>query len=290
MQNIVKELHNIHDTGIHEQNDPEKKILSIELSLDGFSYCVLDAKKFIYFALESYAFEDIKELNDLSPVMDELVREKHMLTASYQRISLALNTPDVTLVPSELFSYSQKSKYLNLNTYQQDESEIQVDKLNNLSAFGIYPIPKQLLHKINFLFPACRIRHISTSLIENLLYMVRYGHFNPQLLLHVQKGQFQILFFEKENLVFYNSYRYQTWDDLFYYLFFVLEQLGLDAEKLDLMLYGEISIESDLYKKIKLYFKSFNFGPRNDLYKYSVAFDDIPHHYFYNLLSLNACG
>ncbi len=290
MQNILKELYSIHDTGIAEHNDPEKKILSIELSLDGFSYCVLDAGRFCYIALESYAFQDVKEPNELSPVLDELVREKLLLTASYQRISLAFNTPEVTLVPSELFSYSKKNKYLNLNTYQQEESEIRVDKLNNLGAFGVYPIPKQLLNKINFLFPACRIRHISTSLIENLLYMVRYGRFSPQLVIHVQKGQFQILFFEKQNLVFYNSYRYQTWDDLFYYLFFVLEQLGLDAEKIDLALYGEISIESDLYKKIRLYFKTFCFGPRNDLYKYSEAFDDIPHHYFYNLLSLNACG
>lgn len=290
MQNIVKELYCIIDAENPELNDQGKKILSIELSLDGFSYCVLDAEKFRYVALESFALEGIKHLNDLCPVLDEMVREKLLLTGSYQRISFALNSADVTLVPSDLFSYTEKNTYLNLNTYTEKDAEIRVDKLNNLSAFAVYAFPKQLLHKINFLFPACRIRHISTCLIENILYMVRYGRVSPQLVLHVQKGNFQILHFEGENLSFYNSYYYQTFDDLFYYLFFVLEQLGLEAEKLDLMLFGEVGIESVFYKKVKLYFKSFSFGPRSDLYKYSESFDNIPHHYYYNLLSLNACG
>ncbi|MBW6480303.1 MAG: DUF3822 family protein [Bacteroidales bacterium] len=290
MQNIVKELYCIKDTVNPELNDHGKKILSIELSLDGFSYCVLDAEKFRYIALESFALEGIKDLNDLSPVLDEMVREKLLLTGSYQRISFALNSADVSLIPADYFSYSEKNTYLNFSTDTDQETETRVDKLNNLSAFAVYAFPKQLLHKVNFLFPACRIRHISTSLIENILYMVRYGRVSPQLVLHVQKGNFQILYFEGNNLSFYNSYRYQTWDDLFYYLFFVLEQLSLDAEKLDMMLFGEVGIEGEFYKKVKLYFKSFSFGPRNDLYKYSEAFDNIPHHFFYNLLSLNACG
>jgi len=290
MQNIVKELFCINDTENAELNDHGKKNLSIELSLDGFSYCVLDAEKFRYIALESFAFEGINDLNDLCPFLDETVREKMLLTGSYQRISFALNSADTTLVPADLFSYTEKNTYLNFNTYSDQESEVRVDKLNNLSAFALYALPKQLLNKINFLFPACRIRHISTNLIENILYMVRYGRVSPQLVLHVQKGNFQILHFKDENLSFYNSYRYQTWDDLFYYLFFVLEQLGIEAEKIDLMLFGEVSIESEFYNKVKLYFKSFSFGPRSDLYKYSESFDDIPHHYFYNLLSLNACG
>jgi hypothetical protein len=290
MQNIVKELYCIHDTGNPEENDHGKKILSIELSLDGFSYCVLDAEKFRYVALESFAFDGVKDLNDLCPVLDEMVREKLLLTGSYQRISFALNSADVSLVPADFFSYTEKNTYLGFNSYTDQDTEIRVDKLNNLSAFAVYAFPKPLLNKINFLFPACRIRHISTNLIENILYMVRYGRVSNQLILHVQKGNFQILYFEGGNLSFYNSYRYKTWDDLFYYLFFVLEQLGLEAEKLDLMLFGEVGIESDFYRKVKLYFKSFSFGPRNDLYKYSEPFDNIPHHFFYNLLNLNACG
>jgi len=290
MQQIVKEVFCIKDTEDFDYNDPGKKILSIEISLDGFSYTVLDTEKFRYVALESYLFENISNYKHLSQVLEEITKEKSILTGSYQRLNFAFISQHVTLVPSELFSYTEKNAYIDFNVYPEEDTEIKVDKLNNLSAFAVYPIDRLLLQKINFLFPSCRIRHISTSLIENLLYLVRYGRVSPQLVLHVQKGQFQVLYFHERTLQFYNSYRYQTWDDLFYYLFFVLEQLGLSAEELDLMLYGEVGIESELYKKGKLYFRTLELGPRSDLYKYGECFDDIPHHYFYNLLNLNACG
>lgn len=290
MQNIVKEICCIRDAQSDHNNDTGKKFLSIELSLDGFSYCVLDTDRFRYTALESFAFEDVKDPLQLNMLLEEIVKSRKLLTESYQRISLAYYSQKMTLVPADLFSYADKNLYLDFNTYPALNFEIRVDKLNNLSAYAVYPFPKALAHKVNFLFPGCRMRHISTCLIENILYMIRYGRLSSQLVLHIQKGHFEILIFDKENLSFFNSYAYQTWDDLFYYLFFVLEQLGMQAEQLDMVMYGEVGIGSEFYKKVKLYFKSFAFGPRNELYRYSESFDDIPHHYYYNLLNLNACG
>jgi hypothetical protein len=289
MQYPVKELFSI-KTDVGQPNASGKDFLSIELSLDGFSYCILDTDKFRYTLLESYEWSNVSDFEQLSYALEEFVKSKPLLTAEYQRISIAYVNPAVTFIPSEIFSYSEKNEYLGFHHNIDDNFEIKVDKLHNLSAYSVYPFPKIINQKINFLFPDCRLRHMSTSLIENLVYLVRYGKLNPQLILHVQKSHFEILVFSGEQLEYFNSFRYQTWDDLFYYLFFALEQLGLQAEDLDTMLLGEIRISSDFYKKIKLYVKSLTFAPRSDIYRYSDAFDDIPHHYFYNLLNLNACG
>jgi hypothetical protein len=285
----AKELYSIHDAG-KNLTYSGKDFLSIELSLDGFSYCVLDTDRFRYVLLESFSLGNISDYAQLAIVLEDFVRNRKILTSTYQRISIVFVNPLVTLVPSELFAYSEKNEYLDFNVRRDDAYEVRVDKLYNLSAYAVYPFPRVLLQKINYLFPGCRIRHMSTSLIENLTYLVRYGKVNPKLVLHVQAKHFEIVIFDQEKLSFFNSFRYQTWDDLFYYLFFVLEQLGLQAEDLDTMLFGEVSRKSEFYKKIKLYVKSLSFGPRNDLYKYSDAFDEVPHHYFYNLLNLNACG
>ncbi|MFW6351160.1 MAG: DUF3822 family protein, partial [Bacteroidota bacterium] len=125
---------------------------------------------------------------------------------------------------------------------------------------------------------------------ENILYMNRYQEIDIQLALHIQNDHFEILIFKEKNLVFYNSFRYQTWDDLFYYLFFVLEQMRLEAEDLHTLILGEVSINSTFYKQARLYFKSLHLASRTDLYKYALEFDSIPHHYYFNLLNLNACG
>ncbi len=274
----------------HVLNNSGKNFLSIELSPGGFSYCVLDTERFKYTLLESFRVENKSGYSITADFLEYIAKEKKFLTAYYQRISLSLLSQGVTLVPAELFSYLEKGKFIDFNVYPDKDYEVKVDKLNNLSAYALYPFPKVLLQKVNYLFPGCRIRHISTSLIENILYMVRYGRFSPQLVLSVQEDQFQMMIFDNSNLVFYNLFSYKTVDDLFYYLFFVLEQLELQAEKLDAMLYGEVSIESELYKKIRLYVKSVSFGPRSELFKYSDCFDDIPHHYYFSLLNLNSCG
>ncbi len=284
-----QELLSIHDTE-NVLNASGKNFLSIELSPGGFSYCVLDTERFRYTLLESFRLEHTGSYDVAADFLEYIAKEKKFLTAYYQRISFSLVSQKVTFVPAELFSYLEKNSFSNFNLYPDKDFKIKIDKLNNLSAYALYPFPKVLLQKINYLFPGCRIRHNSTSLIENILYMVRYGRFSPELVLNVQKDHFEILIFDNSNLIFYNSFSYQSWEDLFYYLFFALEQLDLQAEKLDAMLYGEVSIESELYKKIRLYVKSVSFGPRSELFKYSDCFDDIPHHYYFSLLNLNSCG
>ncbi len=283
----IQQIHDEDETGL---NDLRKDFLSIELSPGGFSYCVLNTQKFKYTTLESFKFEDIKSFDTLAEVLEALVKSRKSLTQTYQRISLVFSHPVSTLIPAHLFSYSEKNQYLGFHTYPDNENEIRVDKLNNLVAYSVYSFPKTLSQKINFLFPGCRIRHISTTLIENILYMNRYQEIDIQLALHIQNDHFEILIFKEKNLVFYNSFRYQTWDDLFYYLFFVLEQMRLEAEDLHTLILGEVSINSTFYKQARLYFKSLHLASRTDLYKYALEFDSIPHHYYFNLLNLNACG
>jgi hypothetical protein len=285
----VQELHSIRDAG-ELLNISGKNFLSIELSPGGLSYCILDSDKFRYNLLESYAFRHQTDFDQLSMLLEEFVKEKQFLNSSFQRVSISYVSPKAVYVPFELFSYLEKRKYLDFNTYPDDEYDVVVDKLNNLQAYTIYPVHKAVIRKLNYLFPGYRIRHNSSCLIENCLYLVRYGDLRVQLVLHIQKDHFEILVFDNKNLQFCNSFIYQTWDDLFYYLFFVLEQLGLNAEKLDALLLGEVSITGEFYKKIRLYVNSLVFGPRSELYKYSDGFDEIPHHYYFNLLNLNSCG
>jgi hypothetical protein len=289
MQVPVQELHSIRDAG-EVLNHSGKNFLSIELAPGGLSYCILDSEKFRYTLLEAFAFGQQIDYEQLSEVLEEFVKEKQILNSTFQRISVSYVSRKAVYVPFGLFSHLEKRKYLDFNTYPDEEYEIVVDKLNNLQAYTVYPVHKSIIRKLDFLFPGYRLRHNSSCLIENSLYQIRYGDLNIQLVLHIQRDHFEILIFDRKSLLFCNSFSYQTWDDLFYYLFFVLEQLGLNAEKMDTLLLGEVSITGEFYKKLRLYVNSLILGPRSELFKYSDGFDEIPHHFYFNLLNLNSCG
>lgn len=285
-----QEIISIHDSE-NVLTGSARNYLSIEVSHSAIAFCVLDTEKFRYTVLESFKLhEEIKDPLQLANMLEFFVKDKKILTGFYQRISFSYISRAVTFVPAQVFSYLQKRLFIDFNVYPDDTYEIKVDKLNNLGAYSVYPVSKPLLSKINFLFPGCRIRHHSGCLIENILYLSRYSNQHFRLVLHVQHDHFEILLIENDTLQFYNSFSYQTYDDLFYYLFFVLEQLGLQAEDLDALLFGEVSIDSMFYKNLRLYVKSLRLGPRSDLFKYCDQMDDIPHHYYFNLLNLNSCG
>ncbi len=285
----VQELYSIQDPG-NVLSQSGKNFLSIELSPGGFSYCILDTDRFKYTLLESFSMEPIKDARLIGNLLESFAHNRRFLSSFYQRITVSYASPKVTLVPANLFTFTGKNQFVDFNMYPETDVEVKVDKLNNLQAFAVYPFPLALLRKINFLFPGSRIRHHASCLIENVLYLLRYGGVQANLVLHIKPDHFEILVFEEGVFKFYNSFNYQTWDDFFYYLFFVLENLGLDAEKLDTMIVGEVNISSEFYKKIRLYVKSVFFGPRSELYKYCDGFDNIPHHYYFNLLNLNSCG
>ncbi|MFW5707512.1 MAG: DUF3822 family protein, partial [Bacteroidota bacterium] len=146
-----QELLSIHDAE-HVLNNSGKNFLSIELSPDGFSYCVLDTERCRYTLLESFALEEgVKDFQQISEFLEQFAREKKFLSYFYQRISFSYVSPKVTFVPTELFSYLEKKSFLNFNIYPDDDHDIKTDKLNNLSAYALYPFPKVLLQKINFL-------------------------------------------------------------------------------------------------------------------------------------------
>ncbi|MEE4178075.1 MAG: DUF3822 family protein [Bacteroides sp.] len=266
------------------------EILSIELSLDGFSFAILDPRHFKYLMLESYRFDPGSSQDDFPEQLENFIRDYPLLLGSFERISIAWYQPQYTLIPADLFLYAGKDDYHQFTGDFPQGYELKADKLNNLGAYGIYPFPETIRKRLEFLYPAHRIRHTATVFVESLLSSFRLGEVRADLAIYVNQGHFELLLFEGDRLVFYNSFAYQAFDDLMYFLFYVLEQFELDASQVEAILAGDISLDSKEYAYLAQYFKKAGFVSRSDVYKYSPAFDAVPHHGFFNLLHLNTCG
>ncbi len=268
----------------------DKHFLSIEISFDTFSYCILDNDRFKYRLAESFECSERLEADDYMRSIESIVRDNPYLTSGFERVTLIYVSPQSVFIPSELYKEEEKASYLSFNHIIKNGYKPCSEKLYNLDAYVVYPLPDFIKHTFDKLFPDYRLRHFSTALIESVLYDVRYAGYKADMVIHVQKNHFEILLLDGTNLLFFNSFNYKTWDDILYYLFFVMEQAEISAENIDLLMVGRTSMDTDLYKNLKPYFRSVDFGKRSDLFKYDDTFDEIPHHYFYNLLNVNACG
>ncbi len=267
-----------------------KKILSIELGLDGFSFTILDVLEFKYQVLESYQWTEGSSWENICGLLESIIKANPVLTENFERVNIAYFSPQLNLVPFEVFQHLHKDAYHDFVAATPPAHDVITDRLNNLKAYGVYSFPGVLQKKLNYYFPSHRIRHSGSVLIESLLAAAKLREWEADIVLQIRPDHVEIILMDKQQLIFYNAFRYQTLDDLMYYLFFVLEKFNLEASGMRAMLIGEVSLDSELYRMLSAYFRESGFMPRSDFYKYSREFESIPHHFFYNLLNLNSCG
>ncbi len=285
----VKKAYSLKD-GSFQSGFRNKHFLSLEISSKTFSYCILDIDRYQYRLMESYEFHSPVGMDAFLHIIEEIVSGNEFLVSDFERVTAMYVSPQSVFIPSDFYQEKEKDNYLGFNHLVENGSITCSDKLHILDAYAVYPLPASLKHTLDNLFEKYRLRHFSSALIESVLYDIRYGGCEADMFIHVQNQYFEILILKEGNLVYFNSFEYQTWDDILYYLFYVIEQCNETAENINLLMIGQASMDSSLYKNLKPYFKSVDFGRRSDLFKYDDVFDEIPHHYFYNLLNVNACG
>jgi len=264
--------------------------LSIELSLDGLSYCLLNTENFQYQVLESFSFTKVQSYSDLSVVAEFIMKTTPTQGISLQKSNLVFLNSSSCLVAESLFDPNQLEAYFNFHFPIKENHLVKADKLNNLSAYNVYALPVEIETSFKKMFPEIRVRHYSSTLIENLCYFQKTNQITQNVVLHVQDKHFEILIFKDSRLLLYNTFPYAAWEDLLYYMLYVLEQLEIAPEKSDVLILGQIAMDSHSFQNIRSFMRSVDFGSRTDFFKYHWVFDELPHHYFFNLLNVNACG
>ncbi len=263
--------------------------LSIQFSLDGFSFCIYDNENNKLIALESYAFQELDDYRQLSSEINDLVSGKALLRKSYKKINIIFESPKSTLIPFPLFKKSEIQSYLQFNHKVEDWENIRFDKLTNLEAYNIYTFPECINKTIKENFTFAKISNFSSSLIESLLIKYKNQNLENKVFVNLRSNVFDIIIIEGTKLKLFNSFRFRTKEDFAYFLLFVLEQLKLNPEEIELIFTGAIEKSSNLYEIIYKYIRNINFIEQNDLFRYSYVFDNIPSHFYYNLLNINLC-
>ncbi len=268
-----------------------KNILSIELAPDALSFCVLDARRFRYLMLQSLAWpKDVDFLKSPLAWFYQVLSEHPLLAKSYHKVNVCFFSPGFAMVPIPLFEDHAKASHSGFCASEPSGALKRADRMNNLQAFGLYTVPAPLADILAKTYPQLKLRHASGTLIESTLANARLDDWNVDMMLHFRTSILEVLLFREEKLLYYRAFPYQVFDDLLYFLFLVMGEFGLNSKKLSVVLSGSISMDCAIYDLLKRHFHQMVFAARSDLYTYAPAFDQLPHHYFYNLLNLNACG
>lgn len=263
--------------------------LSIQVSPGGFSFCIFDPQSKKYLGIESYDFQYVTGSNQLFDVLDALMPKIEWLALPYESTKIIFETHKSTLVPLVFFDAEKPQSHLELNHPVEPGELPQSDFLTTLESRNVWLMPEKIKELLRSHFPLAPIYHHGSILIESLLSINKNVPENQGVFVYVRKNMFDIVVLIDNKLLFFNSFSYQAKEDFIYFLIYVLEQLGLNPESVRLTFLGEILKLSSIYDIAHKYVRHVGFGSRYQDYNYSYVFDDIPGHFYFNLLNLNRC-
>ncbi len=277
-------------------NDPEylegqntSKTLSIEFLPDGFVFSVMDQNRYQYVALEAYEAPNLHGVENYSPHIKDFFTNHLLLNQGFDKVIAAVYARDLVLIPAPVYSAEKQKDLFNTYALPESSSRLKNEAIQIIDAQGIYPVPENLLNVCEEIFPSVRVRNQGASMIKNVMAAQKLEKWKADVVIHVKKSHAEILLLHKEKLIFYRSFSITCFDDILYYVFYVLEQYQKQAEKLHLTVLGELPMDSKGYTGLNSFFRKVSIPDANDMFKYSQHFDSIPIHYYFNLLNLNTC-
>ncbi|MCD6565761.1 MAG: DUF3822 family protein [Bacteroidales bacterium] len=269
-------------------NTTQSYHLSIQVSLNGFSFSILDTVRNKYVALKNYPLDKQKGIPE--DQLRDIFKKDEFLTRKYKSSSYFYITDKSTLVPSPLFNKDKIKEYLMFNHPLEEHNKIFYNQIKNAGTYTVYSIPVNICEILDKQFPGIKNYHQSVPFIEQILLKNQPGEFDFSAFINVTPGIFDIAVSQSKKLILYNQFRFRNENDFIYFVLNIFEQLKLSPEKTLLLLSGEITKTSKYYESLKKYIKSIRFEKRDNQFTYSYTFNQIAEHTFIPLQNLYSCG
>jgi hypothetical protein len=244
--------------------------LSIQISLSGLSFCILQKDTHTITFLKHFNFD--KKLNpfELLDQLKHVFNTEDALKESFNTVFIIHVNELATLVPKPLFKEDCLADYLKFNSKILKSDFITYDDIKLNDSVNVYVPYVNINNFIYDKFGTFTFKHFSTILINQLL-IAEKNTDTPKVYAHISSGHFELIIITKGKLLLYNSFEYTSEEDFIYYVLFTAEQLNLNPETLELVFLGAIEKDDELYKMAYKYIRHISFGNRNDNYNYTQA-------------------
>jgi len=269
-------------------NNLENSHLSIQLSLNGFVYCIFDKDAVDVSLLKEYVFFNRAQTPDqLLENVKKVYEQDTLLSSKFESVSVSHQNNLATIVPTALYDKSYMSDYLKYTVKILENDFISEDTITENDSKSIY-IPFQNINEfLNEKYDSISYSHTSSILISALL---KYHKHNPhkQFFVNVAKNNLDIIYLYDNKLQLFNSFLYYSKEDFLYYILFAMEQLLLNPDEQTLTFIGDIKENTDLYDICYTYIRNINFLKVKNFSISEEFYLDNPHiaqHQFFELLN-----
>lgn len=233
-------------------NNLIKKHLSIQFSLDGFSFCIYEPEIKTFLAYSKYVFDHkINTPEKLLKAIQQIFLKDTELQHDFNSILAIHDNELITFVPNAFFDKDNLKEYLKYNNKVLATDFFSYDTIKNQEMKAVF-IPYMNIN--NFLFDrfgSFDYRHASAILVETLL--EDYASKEVQVFVRLSDNFYKLIITKNRQLLFFNTFEFHTPEDFMYYLLFTLEQLEINTNTQKILFLGEVDKHQKLMELSKKY-------------------------------------
>lgn len=248
-------------------NKYNSKALSIQISLSGLSFCILNRQSNSIEYLKSVPFDKKATPFDVLERLITTLDTNTIFEQKFQSVLLIYQNELSICVPKPLFNEDNSADYLKFNAKILNTDFIAYDDILANNSVNVFVPYVNINNYIFDRFGVFEYKHASTVLIQTLLQKETKSK-NAILYINVGNNQFEIIAVDKGELMFYNSFEHQTKEDFIYFILFAVEQLQLNPETVPIKLMGDISKNDEYFEILYKYIRFVEFMEPFHNYKF----------------------
>jgi hypothetical protein len=268
------------------KNTTDHLILSLKISNHCFETAVLDSAHSTVTAIECWNYSIDSDFVFAENVLEKIIEDSSFLKKQFEKIIFLPDHHLYTLIPDKLFHENESKKYLVFNHGIDSNEKINVDHLQELQLRNIYWQPYELAKSAEKYFTNVQYSHLISSLIRSFL---KEKNLNTNVLINYCGKRMDVIAFKESQLVFCNSFFYESPADMIYFLLNIFQQTSINAS-VAITLTGEIAKKTAEYEIISSYFSNVSFAKPPLNYNYYQELLQLPLHKFYGILNSFRCA
>ncbi|MEP6261776.1 MAG: DUF3822 family protein [Gillisia sp.] len=231
--------------------------LSIQVRLNGLSFCIVDSHKNEILWYKKVDFEKEHTPVQILEQIEILYNSEKELENSIKDVVLLFSNELYSLVPSQYFIEEEASNYLKFNTKILQTDVVAHDLFSNEELVNVYIPYTNITNYFFDKYGEFEFMHSATVLVQSVSHIS--GGSSTTAYLNNFKGYYDLVVIKEGALLLSNTFKYDTPEDFIYYLLFTAEQLNLDPSEFKLVLLGEINKDSPVYDFTYTYIKNVEF-------------------------------
>ena len=256
-----------------------------------FFYGVIDQDRQKAVVLRDYQMvndQDTEE--DYTPGFFNRILEEDVILKELNpdKIVLSVYSQQQSLVPNPLFSKNHLKEILGLTCNVGKDQDVYADAISSANAHIIYGVPAALLEETGNRFKNASLFHAGSAFIES---QIRLNKLQSEATVSVliRNQYFDVVITHGSDLKLYNSYRFQSSEDIMYYLLFTMEQLQLNPDQVAVRCYGEIEKISSHWMLARKYIRNITMGEKSNGVTYSYGIERYSSQQYYPLFIQELC-